>query len=399
MFHKPKELVKGAYSGLSTEVWLLSLVMLINRSGTMVIFFLSVYLTQELNFTLQQTGVMLACFGAGSFTGAFLGGRITDKLGYHPVMFWSLFTGGILFMLIPLIKTYLLLCIFFFILSSFSEAFRPANMTAVAFHSKPENYARSVSLNRLAINLGFSVGPAIGGILATISYHYIFIVNGITCISAAFIIYFSLKNKRKSPPQKTLAVLKSPYRDRTYLLFLVAAYFYALCFFQFFLTMPLYYKAMQLSETQIGYLMALNGVMVAAIEMIMVYNMEGKTSVYNFIALGALLLLIAYLSIPFLAGFAAFALLVVIISLSEMFAMPFMNTFMNNRSDDSNRGQYAALFSMSWSLSQTTLPVIATQTIADFGYQTLWFIMAFLSLITIVIIKIIGRKTEPVPSA
>lgn len=145
--------------------------------------------------------------------------------------------------------------------------------------------------------------------------------------------------------------------------------------------------------------MALNGVMVAAIEMIMVYNMEGKTSVYNFIALGALLLLIAYLSIPFLAGFAAFALLVVIISLSEMFAMPFMNTFMNNRSDDSNRGQYAALFSMSWSLSQTTLPVIATQTIADFGYQTLWFIMAFLSLITIVIIKIIGRKTEPVPSA
>lgn len=91
---------------------------------------------------------------------------------------------------------------FLFILSSFSEAFRPANMTAVAFHSKPENYTRSVSLNRLAINLGFSVGPAIGGILATISYHYIFIVNGITCISAAFIIYFSLKNKRKSPPQK-----------------------------------------------------------------------------------------------------------------------------------------------------------------------------------------------------
>lgn len=396
MFPKSKALVKGAYSGLSTEVWLLSLVMLINRSGTMVIFFLSVYLTQVLHFSLQQTGVMLACFGAGSFTGAFLGGRITDKLGYHPVMFWSLLIGGVLFMLIPLLKSYLLLCIFFFILSSFSEAFRPANMTAIAFHSKPENYTRSISLNRLAINLGFSVGPAVGGILATISYHYIFIVNGITCISAAFIIFFTLKNKRKSPPQKTQATTKSPYRDRKYLFFLVASYLYALCFFQFFLTMPLYYKTMQLNETQIGYLMALNGVMVAAIEMIMVYKIEGKTSVYNFIALGALLLLIAYLSIPFLAGFVAFALLVVIISFSEMFAMPFMNTFMNNQSDDSNRGQYAALYSMSWSLAQTTLPIMATQTIAGYGFQALWFIMAALALIIIIIIKSIGRKSEPV---
>lgn len=394
MFHKPKALVKGAYSGLSTEVWLLSLVMLINRSGTMVIFFLSVYLTQVLNFTLQQTGVMLACFGAGSFTGAFLGGRITDKLGYHPVMFWSLLIGGVLFMLIPLLKTYLLLCIFFFILSSFSEAFRPANMTAIAFHSKPENYTRSISLNRLAINLGFSVGPAVGGILATISYHYIFIVNGITCISAAFIIFFTLKNKRKSPPQKTQATTKSPYRDRKYLFFLVASYLYALCFFQFFLIMPLYYKTMQLNETQIGYLMALNGVMVAAIEMIMVYKIEGKTSVYNFIALGSLLLLIAYLSIPFLAGFAAFALLVVIISFSEMFAMPFMNTFMNNQSDDSSRGQYAAFYSMSWSLAQTTLPIMATQTIAGYGFQALWFFMAFMAFATIVIIKSIGRRAE-----
>ncbi|MBS1763575.1 MAG: MFS transporter [Bacteroidetes bacterium] len=395
MLSKSKAVVKGAYSGLSTEVWLLSLVMLINRSGTMVIFFLSVYLTQVLHFTLQQTGVMLACFGAGSFTGAFLGGRLTDKIGYHPVMLWSLFIGGVLFLMIPLIKTYLLLCIFFFILSSFSEAFRPANMAAISFHSKPENYTRSVSLNRLAINLGFSVGPAIGGLLASLSYHYIFIANGIACMTASLIIFISLKNKMKrKTAEMPKPLIKSPYRDKNYLLFLVVAYLYALCFFQFFLTMPLYYKTMQLNETQIGYLMALNGIMVAAIEMIMIYKIEGKTSVFNFIALGAALLLVAYLSIPFISGFAGFALLVAIISFSEMFAMPFMNTFMNNQSDDSSRGQYAALFSMSWSSAQTTLPIIATQTIALLGYQALWIGMAFASLLTMLFIKMIGKRME-----
>ena len=46
-----------------------------------------------------------------------------------------------------------------------ADIFRPANSTAIAEYSS-ENRTRSVSLIRLAINLGFSVGPAIGGFVA-----------------------------------------------------------------------------------------------------------------------------------------------------------------------------------------------------------------------------------------
>ncbi|HRB86627.1 MAG TPA: MFS transporter, partial [Bacteroidia bacterium] len=132
MLQRVKSLFSGAYGGISRDVWLLSAVMLINRSGTMVIFFLSVYLTEKLGLTVQQTGVVMACFGAGSFTGAFTGGKLTDIIGYRPVMLISLFTGGCLFMLIPFIHSYLYLCISFFFLSIFSESYRPANMTAIA---------------------------------------------------------------------------------------------------------------------------------------------------------------------------------------------------------------------------------------------------------------------------
>jgi predicted MFS family arabinose efflux permease len=226
MLSSSKTLVRGAYGGLSKEVWLLSLMMLINRSGTMVIFFLSVYLNDKLHFTVQQTGVIMACFGGGSLLGTFIGGRLTDKLGYYPVMLWSLTIGGLLFLCIPYILSYPLLCISMFILSCFSESFRPANMTAIAFYSTPETYTRSISLNRLAINLGFSIGPAAGGILAAKNYAYIFQADSFTSLGAALIVFFFLTNKKKASVQKEIkgSIISSPYRDKPYLGFIVMAF-------------------------------------------------------------------------------------------------------------------------------------------------------------------------------
>ena len=83
-----------SFQGLSKEIWLLSLVMLINRSGAMVLPFLSIYLNQELDFSLKQTGIVMAFFGMGSVAGAFLGGIITDKIGYFKVMYTSLLLTG-----------------------------------------------------------------------------------------------------------------------------------------------------------------------------------------------------------------------------------------------------------------------------------------------------------------
>src|SRR5438128_10169515 len=74
---------RNAYSGLSKETWLLSLIMLINRSGTMVIPFMTLYLTSEkMGYTIRQPGVVIGVFGVGAFFGAWCGGRLTDRLGF-----------------------------------------------------------------------------------------------------------------------------------------------------------------------------------------------------------------------------------------------------------------------------------------------------------------------------
>ena len=155
MIRYTAEIYRNAYSGLSRNTWLLSFIMLINRSGTMVIPFMTLYLTSpSMGYSVGQAGIVFGLFGLGSFCGAYFGGRLTDKIGYYPVQLFTLTGGGLLFMLLGQMKSYGWICFVTYILSFVNEAFRPANSTAIAFYSKEENRTRSYSLNRLAINLG-----------------------------------------------------------------------------------------------------------------------------------------------------------------------------------------------------------------------------------------------------
>ncbi len=388
---------KVVFQGIPVEVWLLSLAQLINRSGTMVIFFLSVYLKDFIGLGLEDVGLIMACFGAGTLTGVFIGGKLVDRIGYYPVMLWSLILGSLLFFAVSFIRDAKILGLAMFCLSAIGEAFRPANMAAISFYSSPEIYTRAVTLNRLAINLGFSVGPAIGGLLAAYNYQYIFWADGITCLTAAVILLVFVRKKDAQQAQQDArpnenSVVLSPYRDKWFLLFLPLSAVYAISFFQFFSTMPIYFKEVEhFSEGEIGLLMGSNGLVVALFEMYLIYKYEKATSLYNFIFLGAALLMISYLALLFVGGFWWIFTLIVVISFSEMLAMPFMNTFMNNRALNGKRGEYSSLYIMSWSSAQILTPMIATFLMEHYGYRTLWITLALFALTTMIGIKWLER--------
>src|SRR6476661_2597809 len=173
MLASTKNLYIQAYSGLTRRIWLLSMVMLINRSGTMVLAFMTLY-CRHLGFTIEQGGLVVAIYGLGSVTGALAGGRITDKIGFYYTQFTALLCGGILFLVLGQMESYLSICICTFVLAMVNESFRPANAAAIAHYSTPENRTQSFSLVRLAINLGWGIGSALGGILAGINYHLLF---------------------------------------------------------------------------------------------------------------------------------------------------------------------------------------------------------------------------------
>jgi predicted MFS family arabinose efflux permease len=378
---------QNAFSGLSKSTWLLSFVMLINRSGTMVVPFMTLYLTSpKRGYTIGQAGVVFGLFGAGAFTGAWFGGRLTDKFGFYPVQLFTLFGGGILFMILGQMHTYPLICLFTFLLSFVNESFRPANSTAIAFYSKEENRTRSYALNRFAINIGWAVGSGIGGLIAHINYELLFWVDGITNIFAAALIWFFLKpvsNSITSKKDIESAPIVSAYKDKTYISFALITVLFASCFFQLFTNLPVFFKKeMHFSEPFIGFLMAINGIIIATIEMVMIYKLEGKRNNLLYITSGVLLVGLSFflLNIPYYSVAIA-VIVIILISFGEILSMPFMNSYWIIRTHPSNRGQYAALYTMAWSAAQILGPMGGAQVAQHFGFNILWWLVGCVSII------------------
>ncbi len=94
------------FDGLSREVWWLALITFINRAGTMVIPFLTLYLTEDLSFSVSQVAWIMSCFGLGSVVGTWIGGKLTDTVGYYKVMVISLLSTGIVFISLQFLTTF-----------------------------------------------------------------------------------------------------------------------------------------------------------------------------------------------------------------------------------------------------------------------------------------------------
>ena len=387
MINKTITTYKDAYTGLSKSTWLLSLVMLINRSGTMVVPFMSLYLTSSgMGYSIGKAGFVYGLFGAGAFAGAWLGGKLTDKIGFYPVQLITLTGGGLFFILLGQMKSFPAICVVSFFLSFINEAFRPANSTAIAFYSREENRTRSYSLNRLAINLGWAVGSAIGGLIAKYNYQLLFWVDGITNMGAALLMLFFVKPAGYKPARhkKTPGNVKqSALHDAVYMWFIVLATLFAACFFQLFTNLSVHYKLnLHFSEPFIGLLMATNGLIIVFIEMVIVYKLEGRQRNTVYITMGTLLMAAAYcmLNVFLMTAFMAFVM-IVFITFAEILAMPFMNSYWIGRSKPHNRGQYAALYTMAWSAAQTFGPMGGAQIAEHCGFNWLWWIVCGLSLV------------------
>ncbi len=400
MISKTLTLYKNSVSGLSIQVWFLSLVTFINRCGTMVIPFLGIYMTSHLGFSIAEVGWVLLCFGLGSVSGSYLGGYLTDKIGYYWVMFWSLFIGGLLFVLLGYAESYWEVCGVVFLASTIGDALRPAAMTAIAVYSKPENRTRAFSLMRMAINFGWAMGPAIGGWLVKAQgYWTLFWADGLTCIFAALVFRLCMKAKEVESKKESTAKSRalSPYKDREYLFFLFLTLVGGIVFMQFLYTLPIFYKQeMQFSELMIGNLLAMNGLLIAFVEMPLVYTLERKFRVLDNVWAGVLMFGVAYMMLNLATGPSLLIAVVsmVVLSIGEIFNMPFTNTYAIGRATEDNRGAYMGLFSMTYSAAHIFGPPVGTQMVHHFGFGALWNLMGVLSFATVLGYIYLKRKEQ-----
>lgn len=377
------------FRGFRREVWILTLVTFINRAGTMVLPFLSKYLYEDLHFSELQIGNILVCFGIGSMVGSWLGGKLSDKIGFYKIMIFSLFVSGLMFFGLQYITSYIGLCIAVFSIMVVADMFRPAMFVSIGAYAKPENRTRALTLVRLAINLGFAAGPALGGlIIMNIGYKGLFWADGATCIIAILIFWMLVKEKKKPAESKEAKALieanrESVFKDRPFWIFLFMCVITGVLFFQLFTTIPLYHKKQfNLNELQTGLLLTLNGVLVFFLEMpIVSYIERNKLDKVKIVTIGCFLMTISLflLLINFWAGILIIMML--FMTVAEMFAFPFSNSFAISRAPKGHEGRYMAIFTMSFSAAHILSAKIGMGIVATYGYQMNWLFMGILGLI------------------
>ncbi|MDP5198763.1 MFS transporter [Flavobacterium sp. DG2-3] len=375
------------FRGFTREVWILAIITFINRAGTMVLPFLSKYLKEDLHFSYNQVGWIMVAFGLGSMLGSWLGGKLSDKIGFYKIMIFSLFTSGVSLFFVQYITTFWALCAAMFVLMTIADMFRPAMFVSLGAYAKPENRTRALTLVRLAVNLGFAAGPALGGlIIMGMGYSGLFWVDGASCIISISIFALLVKEKKKATHDdkaESAAEIKSVFHDKIFWVFLFVSFITAMIFFQLFTTLPLYHnEKFGLSEFQTGLLMTLNGLLIFSLEMPTVGFLERKAfPKIRIIIIGSFVMASSFflLLINFWAGILVVSM--VCISIGEVLTFPFSNAFALSRAPRGQEGRYMALYTMSFSLAHIISSKLGFEIITGFGYQINWLFMACIGVV------------------
>jgi predicted MFS family arabinose efflux permease len=311
-------------------------------------------------------------------------------------MVYSLFATGILFILLQYLTTLLSFSIGIFLVMLVADAFRPAMFVAMSAYSRPENKTRSVTLIRLAINLGFSAGPAVGGIIiTTIGYSGLFWVDGITCILATLLLIKVLHPKKvKALDNVVNENPESVMKDKPYWLFLIAMAFFGIIFLQYFSTMPLYYNDFHsLTEFEIGLLMGMNGLVIFLLEMPLIKWLENATfTSVGLMIFGALLVGASFIVLIMTSWIGILIFGMLLMTIGEMIVFPFSNAFAMNRGKRGKLGEYMALYTISFSVSHVFGHNAGMHLIDKFGYNTTWIIITILAVICIFILMLLKRS-------
>ncbi len=376
MFRSVIRAYARAFSGLPRDVWMICAVLLINRCGTMVLPFLSLYLTGQRGISVAQAGTLLSVYGLGSLIGSYLGGWLSDEIGARRTQQLSLVIGGISMLAFTRLEELPAIAAGVLVMSIAVESFRPAAMTALTQAAPQHLQARAFALMRQAANLGMGIAPAVGGYLALQDYDWLFTADAVTCWLAAGALWI-FRPPDKRPATATTddaAAARVPHRDGPFLALMLFMLVTAIVLFQLFSTVPIYFRhAFDFREDMIGLMFGLNALLVLMFEMVLVHWAERRDRM-RCVGVGAALLCVGLGMMPFGSSTAFVAMTVAVWSLGEMLSLPLVGAVVSERANPASRGRYMGMFSLAHAGAFMLAPLAGTFIFEHYGPDVVWYV-------------------------
>ncbi|HKQ58347.1 MAG TPA: MFS transporter [Candidatus Eisenbacteria bacterium] len=365
--------------GLPRTFWLLCAGMFVNRCGSFVLPFLSIYLTVSRGHSLATAGAVASLYGAGAMLSSLVGGYLADHIGRRATMIAALALGGAGMIALGFAHDIRLIAPATFFVALAGEAYRPAMLAAVSDLVPPAERGRAFGLLYWVINIGFSVGAVLGGAIATVSFVMLFVFDGLTSIAFALVIARFVPETRPtlaqpqhaSRPGDRVREFVAPFIDGPFGLFILLSVLILLVFMQHVTAFPIDVTAHGVSRAWLGVVLAVNGVIIVLLQPFLAPVLQ-RLNRSRVLATGALLMAIGFGLNAVARGPGLYALGVLIWSIGEIHLFPIGNALVADVAPAPMRGRYQGAYGLTFGMAALGAPLIGTATLERFGAPALW---------------------------
>jgi MFS family permease len=395
------------YIELPLAVRVLCLGSLINRAGSFVVIFLTIYASEQLGFGVSFATACVGVLGLGAMIGSIVGGHLADQIGRRTVMLIALIGGAAMLVVVGLQENRWAFMAAVGVFSALAEMYRPAASAMIADIVSIEQRAHAFALMYIAINLGFAIAPTLGGILASYSFQWLFLGDATTMSIYGLIVLLMIKetlpsgdkvNDGRDLDADSISQARVTLREATrhaigdvpFLGFCLATFLISLVFMQCMSTLPIYIRESGYTNLQFGLLMSINGILIFVLQLPMTHYLS-RFNAMSVVLVGGVLVTIGFGMTGLGIGFLFLTLTICIWTLGEILQSPFKHAIITQLAPVQMRGRYLGIYSMSYALALTIGAPAGGEILTRLGPQRLWAVAAVVATLSVVVYALIHR--------
>jgi MFS family permease len=372
------------------QFWILVAAMFIDRLGGALLFpFFSLYITKKFNVGMTEVGILFGVFAGSGLISSLMGGALTDRMGRKGILIFGLVMSALSAVLMGLMDSFVPFIIVTVVVGLLADVGFPAQQAMVADLLTDEKRAQGFGILRVVANLAVTFGPMIGGLLAARSYLLLFIIDAITSMITAGVVYFALQETRAAPkedaPQETIGQTFAGYfrvlKDSAFTWFIVASMLMVLVYMQMNTTLGVYLRDVHgISEQAYGYILSLNAAMVVLFQFPITRRIV-RYRPMSVMVVGTLLYAIGFGMYGFVSLYIFFLLAMAIITIGEMLVSPVSQAIVARLAPEDMRGRYMATYGFSWVIPSAIGPLLAGLTMDYIDPRWVWYAAGLLGVI------------------
>lgn len=371
------------YLNLPRQVHVLCLGMLLNRAGSFFVVFLTIYLREQLGFSVRFATLAIAALGLGSMVGSFVGGQLADQIGRRTVMLVALFGSAAMLCVMSFVREPILFLLGMFLFTCIVDMYRPAASAMIGDLVSVEKRQYSFGLMYVSINLGFAIAPPIGGILTSYSWKWLFWGDALTTGLFGLVILLLIRETRPTQAandnreRATISkAIRHIGRDYAFLVFCLATFLNSLVFMQSIATLPIAMTGLGMSPALFGFVIAINGVLIVVAQLPLT-RLLSRFDRVRVIAIGGLIVATGFGMNMFATsivgiGFWIIVASIIVWTIGEMFQAPFMQAIVTDLAPVEFRGRYLGVFSMTYASAWALGAPLGGAIMETYGPGVLW---------------------------